>query len=301
MGPQEMEGSREMTRSEDMERSRSRNLQRELQAAKSQALVPVTRRPPQQHGPYPSTLSVPPSVYEQMTTLQQELRDARDLPERSNESRPPRHMRELQHLHKLSTIWFRIRRVVLLNKHLGSISWLVGLVSCPVFARVLGGHLSQAVSKPLWGWAHSSFSCANFMSYLEAAVCSLLRHLEFRNGIRREESQYDSCEVCAPRGHQWEVQLTDQDVAWVDKEIWKFEKSCEKVSRKKRQNDRYLCSLNDWLVCRQAFLQDWPFSLDGVSPDFDRDWMAQSSAWLQQYSAEELTMKADVFFLWCKM
>ena len=64
--------------------------------------------------------------------------------ERSNESRPPRHMRELQHLHKLSAIWFRIRRVVLLNKHLGSISWLVGLVSCPVFASVLGGHLSQA-------------------------------------------------------------------------------------------------------------------------------------------------------------
>lgn len=89
-------------------------------------------------------LSGPPSVYEQIMTLQQELRDARDLPERSNESRPPRHMRELRHLHKLSAIWFRILRVVLLNKHLGSISWLVGLVSCPVFASVLGGHLSQA-------------------------------------------------------------------------------------------------------------------------------------------------------------
>lgn len=134
------------------------------------------------------------------------------------------------------------------------------------------------------------------MSYLEAAVYSLLRHVEVRNGIRRQESQYDSCEVCAPRGHQWEVQLTDQDVAWVDKEIRKFEKSCEKVSRKKQQNDRYRYSLNDWLVCRQAVLQAWPFSLDGVSPDFDGDWMVQSSAWLQQYSAEELTAKADVFF-----
>jgi hypothetical protein len=91
------------------------------------------------------------------------------------------------------------------------------------------------------------------------------------------------------------VQLTDQDVAWVDKEMRKFEKSCEKVSRKKQQNDRYRYSLIDWLVCRQAVLQAWPFSLDGVSPDFDRDWMLQSSAWLQQYSAEELTAKADVF------
>ena len=53
-----------------------------------------------------------------------------------------------------------------------------------------------------------------------------------------------------------EVQLTDQDVAWVDKENARSSRKAVKRSPgRNKQNDRYRYSLIDWLVCRQAVLQ----------------------------------------------
>lgn len=88
-----------------------------------------------------------------------------------------------------------------------------------------------------------------------------------------------------------DVQLTGDDLEWHDERLQKFQKNTETITRKKPQNWRYCFTLSDWMVC--SFLARMAVRVDAIAPNFESDWMVQSSAWLQQCTVEVLAEKSE--------